>query len=235
MSVHLDNEILLLKKKILHLSSVVEQSVIKAVQSVTENNVELAAQVIDEDDIIDQMEIELEEECLKIIALHQPVAQDLRYVVACMKINNDLERIGDLSVNIAERTQKITEEKNKELPFDFTEMMQKTQMMLNQCLDAFIENDISLASQVCQMDDEIDQMNRDIYNQIKKMIKKKSKKTSYYLHLLGVARQLERIGDYATNIAEDVIYMIEGKIVRHTNEQANPSPEMDIHELDADQ
>ena len=136
MSVHLDNEILLLKKKILHLSAIVENSVIKAVKSVTENDVELAKQVIEEDNIIDQMEIELEEECLKIIALHQPVAHDLRYVVACLKINNDLERIGDLAVNIAERTKKIAEDENRELPFDFTEMMEKTQIMLDQCLSA---------------------------------------------------------------------------------------------------
>ncbi len=234
MSVHLDNEILLLKKKILHLSAIVENSVIKAVKSVTENDVELAKQVIEEDNIIDQMEIELEEECLKIIALHQPVAHDLRYVVACLKINNDLERIGDLAVNIAERTKKIAEDENRELPFDFTEMMEKTQIMLDQCLSAFIENDVFLANQVSLMDDEIDQMNRDIYNKVKRMIKKKSKKTSYYLHLLGVSRQLERIGDYATNIAEDVIYMIEGRIVRHTNDHPTPHTEINISELDAD-
>jgi len=215
MSVHLDKEISKIKKLLMQLATIVEENVRKSVLSVSTRNEELAKQIIATDDTVDKFEVELEEECLKVLALHQPVAADLRYVIACLKINNDLERIGDLAVNIAQRAVAISENKEEKVPVDFSAIMEKTQQMLALTIDAIIELNPESAKQVCQMDEEVDNLNKEIHAEIIKLIKDKPKKTKYFLHLLGVSRQLERIADYATNICEDVIYMIEGKIVRH--------------------
>ncbi|MFZ2657310.1 MAG: phosphate signaling complex protein PhoU [Victivallales bacterium] len=216
MSVLLSKEITRLKKKILQMTAIVEESVRKAVSAVRYKNEALADEVIQNDDGIDLMENELEEECLKILALHQPVAIDLRYVVVCMKINNDLERIGDLAVNIADRAKAISREKDDFIPDSISEMIEKTISMLKKSLDAFIDMDLKTAREISLMDDEVDELNRNMYQEIRKMIMEDPKRTGYLLHVLGVSRQLERIGDYATNISEDVIYMIEGRIVRHS-------------------
>lgn len=215
MSVLLSKEITKLKKKILQMTALVEESVKKALSAVNHKDKVLADEVIQHDNQINLMENELEEECLKILALHQPVAIDLRYVVACLKINNDLERIGDLAVNISERVTSIGRKDHDFIPDSLSEMIDKTTIMLKEGLDSFIEMDNKLAEEVCKMDDVIDELNRRIYQDVRDMIIKKPKMTGYLLHILGVARQLERMGDYATNIAEDVIYMTEGKIVRH--------------------
>lgn len=215
MSILLDKEVNKIKQLLLHLATIVEENVRKSVLAVSSRNDELARQIISSDDLVDKAEVELEEECLKVLALHQPVAADLRYVIACLKINNDLERIGDLAVNIAERAIAISENKEDKVPVDFSTIMKKTQLMLSLTIDAVIDLNIESAKQVCEMDKTVDALNKEIHEKIVKLIKDKSKKTKYFLHVLGVSRQLERISDYATNICEDVIYMIEGKIVRH--------------------
>ncbi|HRR28401.1 MAG TPA: phosphate signaling complex protein PhoU, partial [Victivallales bacterium] len=212
MSVHLDREIEKIKKMLVHLATIVEENVRKSVLSVSSRNEDLARKIITADDIVDKLEVELEEECLKVLALHQPLAADLRYVIACLKINNDLERIGDLAVNIAQRAIAIAENKEDKVPIDFSAIMEKTQQMLSLAIEATIELNPTIANQVCVMEKEIDEFNKEIHNEIIKLIKDKPKKTKYFLHILGVSRQLERIADYATNICEDVIYMIEGKI-----------------------
>jgi len=215
MSVHLDREIEKIKKMLVHLATIVEENVRKSVLSVSSRNEDLARKIITADDIVDKLEVELEEECLKVLALHQPLAADLRYVIACLKINNDLERIGDLAVNIAQRAIAIAENKEDKVPINFSAIMEKTQQMLSLAIEATIELNPTIANQVCVMEKEIDEFNKEIHNEIIKLIKDKPKKTKYFLHILGVSRQLERIADYATNICEDVIYMIEGKIIRH--------------------
>jgi phosphate transport system protein len=216
MSVLLSREITSLKKKILQMTALVEESVRKAISAVRNKNEALAEEVIQNDDHIDLVENELEEECLKILALHQPVAIDLRYVVVCMKINNDLERIGDLAVNIAERAKAISGDEDEFMPESISRMIDASIAMLKKSLDAFIEMDTNLAREISHMDDIVDELNRNMYQEIKQLIIKEPKRTGYLLHILGVSRQLERIGDYAVNISEDVIYMIEGKIVRHS-------------------
>jgi len=216
MSVLLSKEITRLKKKILQMTAIVEESVRKAVSAVRYKNEALADEVIQNDNGIDLMENEDIALCLKILALHQPVAIDLRYVVVCMKINNDLERIGDLAVNIADRAKAISREKDDFIPDSISAMIEKAISMLKKSLDAFIEMDLKMAREVSLMDDEVDELNRNMYQEVRKMIMEDPDRTGYLLHVLGVSRQLERIGDYATNISEDVIYMIEGKIVRHS-------------------
>lgn len=218
MSKHLQTEIEKLKRKIIHLGTVVEDSVRKAVLSVNESNGELAKQIIDEDINIDHEEVEIEEECLKILALHQPVAIDLRFIIAVLKINDNLERIGDLAVNIAERAVFLARSREVTCTFDFSDMANKVQAMLKQSLDALVNMDSDLAQVVCAADDEIDAANRQMYVQVQDAIRKGPEHLEALVHLLSTSRHLERIADMATNIAEDVIYMVKGEIIRHQTE-----------------
>jgi phosphate transport system protein len=217
MSMHLQKEIEKLKKKILSLCALVEESVEKAVSCVSRRDENLARQVIKADPDVDHMEVEVEEECLKILALHQPVAIDLRYVIAILKINNDMERIGDLAVNIAEQAVFLASRPPVLIPFDFASMVEKTQAMLRNSLDAMVNLNAHAAYQVCISDDEVDAINRAMYGQVQEGIQQHPEEMDLLLRYLTVSRNLERIADYATNIAEDVIYMIEGKIIRHHN------------------
>lgn len=218
MALHLTKEISKLKNKVLKLCALVEENVKSAVDAVTNLDIDLAISVKEKDDRIDSMEIELEEECLKILALYQPVANDLRYVIACLKMNNDLERIGDLAVNIARRAITVAKFSEEPIFLDFYPMMDKMRSMLKNALDALIEMNAELAVKVLTHDDEIDAMNKQMQKQVLELIKKNPEKVEYYIHLLSVSRHLERIADYATNIAEDVIYMVTGKIVRHQHD-----------------
>jgi phosphate transport system protein len=216
MTQHMQRELEKLKKMILALSAVVEESVQQAGLSLEKMDIPLAEVVIDNDEQIDQMEVDLEEECLKILALYQPVAIDLRFIISVLKINNDLERIADLAVNIAERTLALAEEPRIPVPFDFTEMARKVQIMLKKSLDALVNMDTRLALQVCDLDDEVDALHKKTYVLVKEQIRKNPDALNALVHYLSVSRHLERIADLATNIAEDVVYMIEGEIVRHT-------------------
>jgi phosphate transport system protein len=222
MSVHLQREIQNLKKSILSLSAEVEERVWKAVKSMQDRNPKLAQTVIDGDIEIDRKEVEVEEECLKILALYQPVAIDLRFIVAVLKINNDLERIGDLAANIAKRSAYLSAHERIDVPFDFNAMAQKAQWMLRKSLDALVNMDVELARQVCAADDEVDKTNRDMYEWVKGEIRSNPEHLDRLLALFRIARHLERIADAATNIAEDVIYMAEGDIVRHHVEDYEP-------------
>jgi phosphate transport system protein len=204
-----------LKTHLLELGTIVEETVRDAVDALNKRNPDKARTVIDNDDKIDNLEVELEEECLKILALHQPVAIDLRFIVACLKINNDLERVGDLAVNVGERTLFISRHSPVDVALDFHTMAAKAQWMLKNSLDSLVRQDIALAREVCLADDEVDDMNRDMFVSIQAAIKKSPQQIEVLIHLLNTSRHLERIADLATNIAEDVIYMIEGEIVRH--------------------
>ena len=215
MTQHLQREIEKLKKMILALSAVVEDRVHRAVKAVAERDPNLAAQVLDGDREIDLLEVEVEEECLKVLALHQPVAIDLRFIIAVLKINNDLERIGDLASNIAWRAESLAKLPPVPSPFDFHTMAKAVKAMLGQSLESLVNLDAQLARAVCAADDAVDAINRELYQKITGLIKQKTEDTESLIHYFSVSRNLERIGDHATNIAEDVIYMVEGQIVRH--------------------
>jgi phosphate transport system protein len=219
MAQHLQRELENLKKKLLALSARVEASVRDATLSIEKRNAELAQKIIDSDIDIDNKEIEIEEDCLKILALHQPVAIDLRFIVAVLKINNDLERIGDLAVNIAERAVFLASQPKVNVPVDLVDMAHKAQSMLKQSLDALINLDAKLAHKVCASDDVVDGLNRQMYLKVQEAILANPEQISALIHLLSASRHLERIADHTTNIAEDVIYMIEGQIVRHKTEE----------------
>ena len=214
-AIHLQKAIDALKRMILSLGADVENSVKQAVQSLAQRQIDLATKVIETDAEIDQREVDVEEECLKILALHQPVANDLRLIIAILKINNDLERIGDLSVNIAERAIYLSNVARVDLPFDLQKMAEKVQSMLKRSLDALVNRDEKLAYQVCADDDEVDTMNREMYGCVEQAIKKDSANLNSYIQLLSASRYLERMADHATNIAEDVIYLVTGDIIRH--------------------
>ncbi len=216
MTLHMQREMERLKKNILSLSAIVEESVQKAVLAVENRDRDLAQKVIDNDDQIDDLEVDLEEECLKILALHQPVANDLRFIVSVLKINNDLERIGDLASNIAERVLALADEEEIPAPFDFSTMADRVEEMLKKSLDALINYDLRLAAQVCRMDDVVDKQHAGTFTGVKEEIRKHPERLDTLLHYLTISRHMERIADLATNLAEDVIYMIEGDIVRHT-------------------
>jgi len=215
MSIHLQREIDKLKRDLLLICSIVEEQVQKAIRALFDRNAELAEEVQAMDEDVDRREINLEEECLKILALHQPVAINLRQLVAALKINNDLERIGDLAVNIARKAAALVLEAPVEIPADFADMGEQTQTMLRKSLDALVQMDAVLARYVCACDDEVDQLKKRIRSQIERQIRQDPARIGSMLRLLSVSRNLERIADCAVNIAEDVIYMVEGRIVRH--------------------
>lgn len=217
MTKHFQNEIDKLKIKILHLAAMVEENLQIAVKSITEYNINLAKEVLKSEPNVDSLEVEVEEDCLKILALYQPVAADLRYIIAVLKINNDLERIADLAANIAKRTKTIARHSGVEIPFDLYEMLNITVEMVKASVDALVTNDTQKAYQVISDDDKIDDHDSNAFKVVQEKIRINSDYTEYYLSLLSVSRNLERIADHATNIAEDVIYMIDGEIVRHQN------------------
>lgn len=211
----LQKEIENLKNRILSLGAMVEEHVSMAIKSVENKDADLANSIIKADIKIDETEVEVEEECLKVLALHQPVAVDLRFITAVIKINNDLERIGDEAANIAERVVYIASRPPLEVSFDYKLMSEKTRAMLKSSLDALVNMDVDLAYKVRLQDDEVDDINREIYENVRDVVIKKPVRAGYLINLISISRHLERIADHATNIAEEVIYMIEGVIQRH--------------------
>lgn len=215
MSRHLQREIEHLKKKMLNVGAMVEESIAKAIAAVIRRDGSLALEVVENDEAIDQSEVDVEEDCLKILALHQPVAIDLRFVVAVLKINNDLERMADHAVNIARRAEYLAGYTEINLPSDLEVMLQRTQAMVRESLDALVHQDTTLARKVCNADQEVDQLNRQMHVLIQDQIRAHPDRVEQLMHQLSVSRQLERIADLATNVAEDVIYTVEGEIIRH--------------------
>jgi phosphate transport system protein len=215
MTKHFVRELEKLKKKILSLGALVEERVYLAIKGIESKDPDLATRIIRSDYEIDETEVEIEEECLKVLALYQPVAIDLRFIVAVIKINNDLERIGDEAVNIAERIQSMAKYPNISFHFDYTEMAEIAAAMLKQSLDALVNLDIDTAFRVITMDDDVDNIQGNAYSQIKQAMREHPQEMTYLINLYLISRHLERVADHATNIAEEVIYLIEGEIVRH--------------------
>lgn len=213
---HLQRAIQRINKALLSVGALAEESVVAATQAVLDRDVKLAQSVIDGDTAIDHAEVELEELCLEALALHQPVAHDLRFMVAALKINNDLERIGDLAVNVAEQAIFLAgEAKVLAIPFDLKGMAQRVESMVHQALDAFVNLDVDKAQAVRDLDDEVDAMHRETYRKVEDAIRNNPSELEQMIHFLNISRQMERIADHATNIAKDVLYLAKGEIVRH--------------------
>ena len=212
---HLQREIDGLKRKVLALGALVEENLRLAFQSIDQRDEAKARRVIATDVLIDQNEVDVEEECLKILALYQPVASDLRFLVAVIKINSELERIGDLASNIGERAISLSVEHPVPVPASFSVMAERTESILTKALDALVRQDVALARCVLGADDEIDALYRDLIEELKAMIRADIEHLDAHVLMFHVARYLERLADHATNIAEDVLYMVEGEIYRH--------------------
>lgn len=216
MSLHLQRQINHLKKMILAVGAQVEEAVQLSIRAIESRDTDLAEQVIDNDRQIDLTEVEIEEECLHTLALHQPVAFDLRYVIATLKINGELERIGDLAVNVAQFSQQLAEfPPLDDMPFDLKGMTSTVRNMVKQSLDALVNIDPEIAEQVRQLDDQVDAIHRSMYQKVEQAIRSDPELVQVYVQLLGVSRNLERMADHAVNVAEHVIYMAKGDILRH--------------------
>lgn len=215
MAIHLLRDLEHLKKQTLALGAMVEQATDKAIAALVDRRPDLAEEVMHGDDRIDRKEVEVEEECLKILALHQPVAADLRFLVAVLKVNNDLERMGDLAVNVAERAAFLATHEPLRVDLDFPGMALLVRGMVHDALDAVVRMDTDLARDVWSRDDEVDAAHRRSYRVLEESMQRDPGTVERCIHLLSASRNLERIADAATNIAEDVLFMVLGEVVRH--------------------
>ncbi len=218
MSKHLAKDLERLHKTVLTLAGHVEDAIAVAIQSLQTRDVALARTVVSGDDEIDLLENEVQDECLKILALHQPVATDLRRVSVVLMIVTDLERMGDSAVGIAERTETLSRPPHLSIPHRLTEMTARTTEMVRASIDSFVNLDPPAACRVIRMDDEVDQDNVDLIQYVVGEMKRDPALIEQGLSLFSAVRHLERIADHATNIAEDVIYLVNGELVRHNPE-----------------
>jgi phosphate transport system protein len=215
MSKHLERDLENLQRDILTMGTAVEEAIDKAIRALREHDAALAREVIDGDNQIDEHENHVDEECLKIFALHQPVATDLRRVAAVLLINVDLERMADLAVDIAERAVVLAGPPFIPVPRDLQRMSDQTTTMVRDCLNAFVHLDAHLARRVVRLDDEVDRLNAAIIQELIETMRQDPEFIEPGLSLFSATRHLERIADHATNIAEDVVYLVEGEIIRH--------------------
>jgi phosphate transport system protein len=215
MAKHLHRDLDNLQRDLLALAGLVEAAVHKAIRALREHNVALAREVIAGDSQIDQEENLIDEECLKILALHQPVAVDLRRIVAAMLINTDLERMGDLAEEIAERAIHLARPPLMPTPQHLQSMADLATMMVRQSLDSFVNLNTLQAQTVLRMDEEVDRFNKEIIEEIVAAMQRSPELIEPGLSMFSAVRHLERIADHATNIAEDVVYLVEGEIIRH--------------------
>ena len=205
-----------LKKRLLHMGSLVEEMIHLAGKALLERKEEPLKKVHENEDQVNQLHIEIDDRCLKLIALHQPAASDLRFIMACVKINSDLERVGDQAVNIAENTAVMLHQPQLERRLlDIPRMVDLAKGMLKDSLDAFIKKDVELARAVVQRDNEEDQLKSEAFHELMQVMQSDSSTIQRALCLILIARNLERIADHATNVAEDVIFMVLGKDIRH--------------------
>lgn len=232
MSIHLIREVRKLQKYILNEGAMVEDAMRQAVDAMEQRDPDLAEQVVAGDKQIDLMELEVEEACLSVLALHQPVAHDLRYVVASLKINHDLERIGDLAANIAKNALALSNVPALPIShFGLTDMMHRVQDMLKMALDSYVKLDAELAQRVRSDDDRVDELHAQMYAKVEAKMRDEPDRIDSYVRVLNTARQLERAADHACSIAKDVIYMITGEIVRHGKKQKDTAAKEEAHEL----
>lgn len=218
---HFERELESLKTMLIKMGSVVEENVDKALRALVDENSTLADSVIESDDRVNSLEIEIDNAVIDILALHQPVASDLRMIIAAQKINNDLERIGDHAVNIAESVLTLGRTDVKEPLLEIPRMAVVTKAMLRQALDSFILLDPKLARAVLERDDQIDNLNREMTKAVIEIIKNDTAMIEGAMQLVRVSRNLERVADLATNIAEEVIFLTQARVVKHHAE--NPA------------
>ncbi|MBI5198141.1 MAG: phosphate signaling complex protein PhoU [Nitrospirae bacterium] len=213
---HFDEELTALKEKILKMGALVEQQIEDAIKALVNRDSDLAQQVIVNDHAVNALDVEIDEECHKLIALHQPMARDLRFLTTAMKIASELERMSDLSENICERTIELNQEPQLKPYIDIPRMAQWSQRMVKESLDAFVNQNSTLARKVCADDDFIDGLIKQIFRELLSYMIEDPTTITRAIRISFVSKYIERIADHATNVAELVVYTVEGKIIRHT-------------------
>jgi phosphate transport system protein len=211
-----EQDIEALKERVLKMGGAVEESIRKSIVALVERDQKLAIEVIDGDAIINNFDVEIEEECIRFLAIWQPSGSNLRFITTAIKIITDLERMGDLAVDICERAIELNDEPPLKPYIDIPRMAEAAQKMLKDSLDAFVAKDAELAVNVCAADDYVDNLNRQIFNELLLFMLKDPKNISRAVRLTYITKYLERVADHATNIAEMVVYMVKGKVIRHT-------------------
>jgi phosphate transport system protein len=205
-----------IKEHILKMGGFVEEAIKRSIKALVERDRDLAISVIDGDAIVNNFDVEIEEECIRFLAIWQPSGSNLRMVTTAIKIITDLERMGDLAVDVSERTVELIDEPPLKPYIDIPRMAEAAQKMLKDSLDAFVDRDADLAVQVCEADDFVDNLNQQIFNELLVYMLQDPKNISRAVRLTYITKYLERIADHATNIAEMVVYMVQGKVIRHT-------------------
>ena len=217
MRTHLQRDLVRLKRGLLTIGSLVEEATQKAMQALVERRLDLAQEVIRGDVVVDEREVEFEEECLKALALHAPVAADLRMVIAFLKANNDLERVGDLAKNIAQRAEFLATRDAYETPAEIPELARRVRQMLHDTLDSLVNADTEKARAILDEDETVDRLHGEFYRITQQRLRDDPQHMEEIVQMLSVSRYLERIADQATNVAEDVVFMVEGTVIRHQN------------------
>jgi phosphate transport system protein len=221
---HFEGELQSLQELLLRMGGLVEQQIARAIESLVERDSDLAREVIRRDREVNQLDIMVDEECLKVIALHQPAAGDLRFVTTALKVNTDLERIGDMAVNICERALELNEEPNLKPYIDIPRMAKEAAQMVHTSLDAFVRRDTDLARAVVDEDDVVDAYAHQLYRELLSYMLEEPKTITRATRILLVSKYLERIADHATNIAEMVVFMVDGKMIRHATSLPGDEP-----------
>jgi phosphate transport system protein len=213
---HFHEELETLKQTLLAMGGLVEDQIRRVVRALVERDSDLAQEVIERDREVNTYDVEVDEKCVELLALHQPTAGDLRFITTAMKIVTDLERIGDQAVNIAQRVVELNREPQLKPYIDLPRMAEQAERMVKESLDAFVARDTELARQVCGADDSVDAFKEQIFRELLTFMMEDAKTIPRAIRLILISRFLERVADHATNIAEMVIYMVESKMVRHT-------------------
>ena len=212
---HYGEELKLLQAKILEMGGFVEKQIASALTALVERNDDLARLTIDRDHTVNRMDVEIDELCIRLLALHQPTARDLRLITTGLKITTDMERIGDMAVNACERALELNREPQLKPFIDLPRMAEIAQRMLRESLDAFVREDVDVALKVCRDDDAIDEINGQLFRELLSYMMEDPKTVSRSIRLLFISKYFERIADHATNIAEMVVFMVKGKSIRH--------------------
>ena len=207
-----------LREEILYMGGLVEDQILKAVSSLVDRDSKLAEMIIERDHEVNRLDVEIDELCIKLLALHQPAGRDLRFITTGLKITTDLERIGDMAENICERALELNQEPQLKPYIDIPRMAQISQRMIRESLDAFVREDTDLALKVCKDDEEVDQLNSQIFREVVSFMIEDPHTIARAIKISSISKYLERIADHATNIAEMVIFMVKGKSIRHLKE-----------------
>jgi phosphate transport system protein len=212
---HIDQELADLKSQILRMGALVESQIEGSIKALVDRDADLASRIIERDTLVNTMDVEIDENCMRLLALQAPAARDLRFVTTAMKISTELERMSDISENISERVIELNEEPQLKPYIDIPRMANWTMMMVRESLDAFVRSDAALARKVCADDDFVDNLTHQLFRELLSFMIENPATITRAIRLTFIGKSLERIADHATNIAELVIYMVEGKIIRH--------------------